>query len=110
MLYLVFSFAHPDYWIARYNLNHIYLSQEAIEDYQSRYGYDDFHYLRRLSADAAPAIFENAEKLGYEDENWFLNYVEDTSLKASIWDKQSIRQWNLSRWTAMKLLSSHSAH
>ena len=110
VLYLVFSFAHPDYWIARYNLNHIYLSQETIEDYQDRYGYDDFHYLRRLSADAAPAIFENAEKLGYEDENWFLNYVEDTSIKASMWDKQSIRQWNLSRWTAMKLLSSHSVH
>ncbi|MBD5547694.1 MAG: DUF4173 domain-containing protein [Lachnospiraceae bacterium] len=110
VLYLVFSFAHPDYWIARYNLNHIYWSQETIVDYQDRYGYDDFHYLRRLSADAAPAIFENAEKLGYEDENWFLNYVEDTSIKASIWDKQTIKQWNLSRWTAMKLLSSHSAH
>lgn len=109
VLYLIFSFARPDYWIAQYNLNHIYRAEETIETYQNLYGYDDFHYLRRLSLDAAPAIFKNAERLGYEDENWFLNYKDDISSITYLWDK-SPRQWNFSRWTALRLLSSHSAH
>lgn len=112
ILYLAFSFAHPDYWIAKYNLNHIYLSGEAPLEYQYRYGYDDFHYLVRLSDDAAPVIFANAEKLDYEEESWFLTYKDSIEEEISEWEegKAPIRKWNLSRWTAMKLLSSHLTH
>lgn len=113
LLYLIFSFAHPDYWIANYNLNHIYLFEESFKEDSYRYGYDDFYYLTHLSDDAAPVIFKNAEKLGYEEENWFQNYIEHMEYKISERKEEgplSIRNWNLSRWTAMKLLSSHSAH
>lgn len=51
--YLILSFAHPDYWIARYNLN-----------------YSGRTYLSELSADAAPVILNpsvNPELISVED-------------------------------------------
>lgn len=65
VLYLIFSFSHPDYWIARYNLNHSYTISQG-EDGNIYYGLaenQDFHYLRRLSLDAAPAIFDKMEEI-----------------------------------------------
>ncbi|MDE6184748.1 MAG: DUF4173 domain-containing protein, partial [Lachnospiraceae bacterium] len=112
ILYLAFSFSRPDYWIAKYNLSHIYLPEETTTEYQYRYGYDDFYYLMHLSDDAAPVIFANAEKLDYKEENWFLIYADNIKEEISEWEegKPSIRSWNLSRWMAMKLLSSHLTH
>ncbi|MGN0376269.1 MAG: DUF4153 domain-containing protein [Suilimivivens sp.] len=118
--YLIFSFVHPDYWIARYNLAH---SISAAELQKSRddgvYGslevFKDFYYLRGLSMDAAPVIFEKAAELGYDDGkySWFFNYASDI-VNASRKDddpvfpvengnlpkKMSIRSFNFSRWTA----------
>ena len=105
VLYLAFSFSHPDYQIAKYNLSHIYEAEESIEDYQNYYGYDDFRYLAHLSCDAAPVILENAQKLHYEDKNWFSHYVSSIDL-----EETSIRKWNFSRRKAARLLSSLSAH
>ena len=70
--YLVFSFAHPDYWIARYNLDHAISAkdqQQSREDgtYSSLELFKDFYYLKGLSMDAAPVIFEKAAQLGYDD-------------------------------------------
>lgn len=51
--YLILSFAHPDYWIARYNLN-----------------YSGKMYLSELSADAAPVILNpsvNPDLISVED-------------------------------------------
>lgn len=103
-LYLVFSFAHPDYWIASYNLN----KEET-----------DYYYLRHLSLDAAPAIFDHFEKSGFNSisDLWFSEYAS-TMVKKSynfqikeldkIWLEEgdcipkrlSLRKWNLSRYTA----------
>lgn len=107
--YLVLSFARPDYWIACYNLNHSMSETGKV--------FDDYYYLRRLSNDAAPVIFDNAKKYGYEETKWFNYYAEDIinsyfirnsqtySISASeeISEKMPIRKWNLSRWTAIKL-------
>lgn len=52
--YIILSFAHPDYWIARYDL-----SRDSDRD-----------YLYKLSADAAPAILDpsiNPELVSVED-------------------------------------------
>lgn len=119
--YLVFSFAHPDYWIARYNLDHTISAadlQQSREDgtYGSLEVFKDFYYLKGLSMDAAPVIFEKAAQLGYDDgkyNSWFLTYASDI-VKVSRRDddpvfpvengslpkKMSIRSFNFSRWTA----------
>ena len=51
VFYIGLSFSHPDYWIARYNLNPAHISY--LNEYDI---YDSVKYLSHLSADAAPAI------------------------------------------------------
>ncbi len=58
VFYIGFSFAHPDYWIASYNLGPSHVYQQ---DGDMRYSY---RYLAGLSADAAPIIL-SAEKNPY---------------------------------------------
>ncbi len=128
VMYLFFSFAHPDYWIARYNLSHVYATAAqtdtgAKEDSSYR-GYNDFYYLRNLSADAAPVIFEMADELGYGSEaaenRWFATYasrlvrssyasnntpfpVEEGSLP----QKQPVRKINISRQAAYRSYTNY---
>ncbi len=77
--YLVLSFSHPDYWIAKYNI-------EKAEQVSSV----DYYYLRTLSADAAPVLMpyvdeEDAERLWYDE------------------DANSIRKFNVSQFIANNL-------
>ncbi len=51
VFYIGLSFAHPDYWIARYNLDPAHL--EYLDDYDI---FDSKCYLCSLSADAAPIL------------------------------------------------------
>lgn len=54
IFYICLSFAHPDYWIARYNLNPVHL------DYLDNYDvHDNQDYLSTLSADAAPILLND---------------------------------------------------
>lgn len=95
--YLIFSFAHPDYWIACYNLDHSMSNTNEV--------YDDYYYLRNLSCDAAPAIYAKADEYGYEENKWFLRYSEKITLYSP--QKLSIRKWNLSRWKAYDLFINY---
>ncbi|MBQ7864154.1 MAG: DUF4173 domain-containing protein [Lachnospiraceae bacterium] len=78
--YLGLSFAHPDYWIAKYNVSH-----------QNKVIAMDAGYLRDLSADAAPVLvpYFGMEKAEYQ---W------DTE------DVVSIRKFNVSRFVAKQLI------
>ena len=51
VLYLLFAFVHPDYWIARYNIE-----AAGTDGYMF-----DMNYIENLSYDAVPAIMENPE-------------------------------------------------
>ena len=78
--YLGLSFAHPDYWIAKYNVSH-----------QNKVIAMDAGYLRDLSADAAPVLvpYFGMEKAEYQ------------------WDTEnvvSIRKFNVSRFVAKMLV------
>lgn len=105
ILYIAFSFSHPDYWVARYNL-----TSEAETDY---------YYLRNLSLDAAPVIFNyhNKSEFNIYSDLWFEEYAAKIVKKSynfqakeldKIWveegnclpKKLSLRRWNLSRWIA----------
>lgn len=56
VFYIAFSFAHPDYWIARYNLNPAHTAYSDEFD-----TYDNQRYLSRLSADAAPILLDESK-------------------------------------------------
>ncbi len=127
VMYLIFSFAHPDYWIARYNLSHVYTASEepgqtdSENDNFSR-SYSDFYYLRSLSADAAPVIFKMADELGYgnvsEENRWFIRYaaglVKDSyeedhnpAENDCLPQKQPVRKINFSRQTAYRAYTKY---
>lgn len=81
ILYLILSFSHPDYIIARVNIANApgadgkgWTESEA-QDYGNDFfagpffrgsEYSDFHYLCDLSADAAPVMIPYMESLGYD--------------------------------------------
>ena len=98
ILYLIFSFARPDSFIASYNLKN---SDATIEEGASDSFYD-YAYLRQLSLDAAPVIFRNSAALGYEDSYWFIHY-QDEAMRSK---PSSLRKWNFSRWRAAGICSN----
>ncbi len=54
IFYIGLSFSHPDYWIARYNLDPKHLTY--LDDYDI---HDNQNYLSTLSADAAPVLLND---------------------------------------------------
>lgn len=132
LLYLAFSFSHPDYWIAGYNLSQSPVLAGSGES-SSAEGYQDFYYLGNLSRDAAPILFEKADEMGYggSSEWWFTSYGArivkqsydyQTKELNKLWveegiclpKKMSLRTWNLSTWRARnaytKYYKSHPAY
>ena len=78
VFYIGLSFAHPDYWIAKYNLDSSHL------DYLNEYDvHDSQRYLSRLSADAAPVLLDKDEN-PYLSENIIWEYDADLLIKN--WD------------------------
>ena len=94
VLYLMLSFAHPDYWIAKYNLQQSAVSPTAC----------DLSYISNLSADAAPAILADAVSI---EENMKNTCRQEYlfHLKESLSDPSPLK-WNLSRWMAHRDVSS----
>lgn len=100
VLFLLYSFSHPDYQIARYNISRM---QEEADT-------SDMSYLYRLSADAAPVVLpillsEKKETSPKEDDWWYDEqqyYIDTLSEKAS---GLSLWNWNYSRQRAGKLLN-----
>lgn len=67
VLYLVLSFAHPDYIIARVNVANIAVTEGGEK---SAAAYHDYRYLSGLCADAAPVLVPYMEKQGYAMGAW----------------------------------------
>lgn len=132
VLYIAFSFSHPDAIIARYNLDKIFVACTDETDGHLYYSLDenrDFRYLKRLSTDAAPAIFAKAaevqinpegENRWFDEHYWWLDDyaaeivtesydhgmdfpIEDYLLP----DKQSPRKYNFSRQAAYKAYTKY---
>lgn len=68
VLYLAFSYAHPDYWIAKYNIAQLY---DAEITYESEYYEEDRtgivfdgHYLSRLFCGCGSCYFRYGERNG----------------------------------------------
>ncbi len=86
--YVLLSFSHPDYIIAKVNLKEASHKTEQI----------DFGYLSSLSADAAPVLVPYMKATGREA------YVEGLSERLS---EGSFRTFNLSRFMAGKTLEKY---
>ncbi|MCI8798592.1 MAG: DUF4173 domain-containing protein [Lachnospiraceae bacterium] len=91
VLYLILSFAHPDYLIAKVNV-----ANAPGEDgmayhsfFLAKEPYNDYYYLRSLSADAAPVLVPYLKELGYDMEAFYtedaVQYAADTSAWGA-WD------------------------
>lgn len=85
--YITFSFAHPDYWIAKYNLSPERQASSAIET-------DTLYLQYKLSSDAAPVIAD-CDK----DMEWFEDYKE--RMIREYYD--NVRKFNFSNWRAYEL-------
>ena len=122
-LYIVFSFSHPDYWIAKVNLAG---TKETRSEFFKGESYGDYGFLADLNADAAPVLLDWIEEEGYSYESYFsegLTYAEYTVLLSDAVDKtiaekkdwcsylylrhlqerckdMSYRELNFSRWNA----------
>ncbi len=72
-LYLCLSFSHPDYWIAKVNVES--MQEDRSEFFQGK-AYNDYEYLTSLSADAAPIMLELIENKGYDMS--YYNWCEES--------------------------------
>lgn len=112
VLYLVFSLSKPDYFIAKYNVNHFIANESEAkpekEDkrysefgyvYDSKGGRMDVEYLiNNLSLDAAPILKEVNLFTGTQQHNYQKKIKRKT-------ENMGIRSFNFSRNTAKKLFN-----
>ena len=93
VFYIGLSFSHPDYWIARYNLNPAHTAY--TEEYNTRTS--DHYYLSTLSADAAPILLNEESNPYYTPDNmeasWMYDYCRRMGRKS---DHMGIRNFNFS--------------
>ncbi len=133
VLYLVFSFSHPDYFIAKVNIaNAVRAGMEEWEPregdfFQSGRPYEDHDYIMGMSADAAPVLIPYMAEQGviiqdfYEenifegltaegsasnvhDNYYYLRYLD--KMKAET-ENFSWRTYNVSRHVMLKLVETH---
>lgn len=102
--YLVLSFSHPDYWIARVNVANV-TGEEPGDGFFKGEAYQDMAYLADLSADAAPVLVPwLAEGGGTREESSSTEngkvpgYVRRMNRQNEEYD--SWRQFNVSRFMA----------
>ena len=70
-LYIALSFSHPDYWIAKVNLDS---TKATRSEFFRGAAYEDYYLLRTLSADAAPVMLDWIEEEGYSLEYYMMDY------------------------------------
>ena len=95
-LYIGLSFSHPDYWIAKVNLES---TKEVRNEFFKGEPYSDYGFLGDLNADAAPVMLEWIAEEGYTTELYFdetLTYDEYRVLnqKDTEEDKRALKTWS----------------
>lgn len=132
VLYIVLSFSHPDLIIAGVNVANASRGdtqtwERSQEDFfKGGEPYQDYAYLSRLSADAAPVLIPYLEELGYDvkdmegfhrpyraeaevpdryDREWF-GWCYLVSLQQSC-DNFSLRTYNISRHMALRSIEKY---
>ena len=97
VFYIGLAYSHPDYWIAKYNVeNFLFEAENGTEDF-------DYRHLSELSADAAliltdPAYFETLSEK--EQMSSYYNKIQRQA------DMMGIRKFNVSKYIAQKSLAA----
>lgn len=93
VLFIIFSYSHPDFWIAQYNFEHINRSKP----------YSDVSYILELSDDAAPVyLSEDFKELCSSSDNLSNRYYRALKSKSKR-DAITARTFNLSRFVASRM-------
>lgn len=93
--YLVLSFGHPDYWIAKINTENIHPAENSFFLGEP---YDDYYYLGTLSLDAASVIeplFQTSDVPIEAKIPWVHRFDENL-------ERSGFRTFNLSRYLAAR--------
>ena len=110
VMYLIFAFAHPDYWIARFNMQFRtpkteYVTQELSGETSKEitwYYMDESYLIYNLSGDAVPALSRDARMLEEYRGSWNgVRLLDDWNEKSLL---QKCRTWNLSEAAARRYL------
>lgn len=134
VLYLLLSFAHPDYIIAAVNVANAPVGLQVQEKVEWEPGnsfflsdepYYDYSYLAGLSADAAPVLIPYLAELGYDLDSFYIKgHLEDRRDNIHRWqaagfgyyylhrlqlstDGFGIRAYNISRHMALKQIAAY---
>lgn len=94
--YLLLSFGHPDYWIARCNTANMESSNSSFFDVDA---YEDYDYMMRLSPDAAPVLLPLSQ-----EQSWAEGYARGVQ---DAYEEMGIRDFNLSVYIAEKILQNY---
>ena len=98
VLYTCFSFARPDYWIAKVNTDNM-TEDTKYEFFADTPVYEDAEYLiEKLGTDAAPVIYDCEGRVLSSDE--VNKYKENISRYT---ENIGVRNWNLSRFMAWEV-------
>ncbi len=81
-MYLLLSFGHPDYWIAKVNIAGC---EEDDSDFFKGNGYRDYYFLSELNADAAPVMID------FDDNERYFENLEERI------EDVTFRNFNVSR-------------
>lgn len=123
LCYMVLAFSHPDYWIAKVNV--------ASTDLMTRSAffegdpYDDYRFLSRLNADAAPVLIDLMAETGYDLDAYYWEEPSDKAYELGVKSREQdgfgyyylehlkarnarngIRTFNVSRFLSEFLISS----
>ncbi len=91
ILYLILSFSHVDFFVAKWNLSE---TQSHSDFFIAENNFNDYEHLAELSFDAAPIIL-NDDNIGRYISTYFYTTAKD--------QKIGVRNFNISRFTAYKL-------
>ncbi len=117
VLYLALSFAHPDYIIAKVNLANASANQNGVQTrareemtqvshnegrsdifgggaeggsfFLAKEPYQDYYYLRGLSADAAPVLVPWLQEMGYKTEAFEAEDAVTYAMQHDLWEEGS---------------------
>lgn len=94
--YISFAFARPDYMVAKCNVSNMESSEQG--GFYLGMPYGDYGYLRKLSQDAVPAMYELFE----ENPEFLREYMDRHSTE------NTIRGFNFSKFYASRVYSNFS--
>lgn len=130
LCYMALSFSHPDYWIAKVNVASTDLATRSA--FFEGEPYDDYRFLSRLNADAAPVLIDLMVREGYDLSTYYydepLQTIKDSLHEMGYYSgnyrqsfgyyyldrlkdrnaRNSLRTFNISRFLSEQLILSET--